>query len=991
MTMGTRMLPGWGAEGGGDAAKVVHTGDLLNLHTALAAALDACPTALVVLDAEQHFLRVNAAACAFLGRTHDDLLGVCAVDLLAPEMTIEDETGLDLATTALDPAAEPDWCFEKPDHSLVWGRVRNLLLGDRDGLSAARLTMIDDVTEEHRAQAAERALMGDLHRYQRMFEGGSIGQTTVAMPGYRIATVNQAFADVTGCTRDEVVGAEGDAFLMHGAPWDVTPNEHLENGEVDSYVVERGLTHRDGHLVPVVDTVSAVRTPDGVMTHLSVLTIDLTTQRAAEHARLDSAMVLAAVASSQVIVTTFDRDLRFTFLAEGGMTRRGRVDSDFVGRDAHEVVTDALTVAAMKAALDGQETTTKTAFNGRMYANILGPLRSEVGDVVGVISISSDVTVALAAEAESRHNRALLDAVLSAFPMLVASFDAGGRLIEGAGRLFEANDPGGQVGHRLDDGGSPSLAAPLVDRAIAGEEVTATIERDGSFYLGVYRPNLDADGVSMGALAVITDVTERQRATELALHVARHDPMTGLPLRATLIEHLNGIIGIEHRPCVALLMDVDDLQVVNEALGHDAGDAVLVRIASSLVAAFPGMMVARVGGDEFVVSAPDITRDDPIDELVSRVCTAMSTGHADHLDVHASMGVAYADPDGSAETLLRHADSALYQAKHAGRGQTCVFDADLRDRRQQVRSTEVLLRGALAVEALHVEYQPIVSLATRRVVGVEALARWTDATRGVITPSEFIPVAESSGLIVPIGNWVMQRSCDDAVALSAGTTMPLHVNVAARQLRDPGFVAWVKGILDRSGLPYGALTIEITESALFDDVDLVRVAFEQLRDCGVRVALDDFGTGFSSLSRLQDMPVDIIKLDRAFVIDVASSVQARRMAGAILALSRAIGASIVAEGIETEEQASVLADLGYESAQGFLFARPMRLKELCAFVGRAGGAEAALGLKRPVLPLSGSRGRGARPARPRGTRDLPYPDSVDCDTGGPSRPGRHSV
>jgi EAL domain-containing protein (putative c-di-GMP-specific phosphodiesterase class I) len=236
-------------------------------------------------------------------------------------------------------------------------------------------------------------------------------------------------------------------------------------------------------------------------------------------------------------------------------------------------------------------------------------------------------------------------------------------------------------------------------------------------------------------------------------------------------------------------------------------------------------------------------------------------------------------------------------------------------------------------------------------IGAEALLRWTHPEQGPIPPCDFIPIAETSGLIVPIGDWVMQRSCDDAVALSAGTTMPLHVNVAARQLRDPGFVAWVKGILDRSGLPYGALTIEITESALFDDVDLVRVAFEQLRDCGVRVALDDFGTGFSSLSRLQDMPVDIIKLDRAFVIDVASSFQARRMAGAILALSRAIGASIVAEGIETEEQASVLADLGYESAQGFLFARPMRLSELCAFVGRVGGGE-PLGLKRPVLPLS---------------------------------------
>ena len=780
----------------------------------------------------------------------------------------------------------------------------------------------------------------DLRRYQRMFERGSIGQLTMDMPGMRICAVNQAFCAMTGYTREELLGGDYDRLFRHGGPWDFLPTESLLRGEIDSYAIERAMPHKDGHLVPALSTMSARRCAHGNVEQLTVLTQELTSQRFAEDAQRDSEMILgAAIASSAVSVTTFDRDLHFTFLAGDAMVRAGRRVTDFLGRDVRDVTSHGPSLAALEGALAGVESSTRSEYGGKTYWTVHGPLRDAGGDITGVISVSSDITAEVTAEATGAHDRALLDAVLQAVPMLAATFDVDGRILDGAGRLFEGSGVlQSLIGQRLDAGGANIYAAELIDRAIAGAEINTTLEHEGSFFQVLATPNSDAAGGPLGALAVVTNVTELHRAADEAVFRASHDELTSLPTRSALVEHLDAVLGQLGESCTLLLLDLDDLQVINDSLGHEIGDTVLLDVAAGLTAAFPTLMVARLGGDEFAIVVPGVSSESHAHDVVATICHGLSPmirldGHP--LTITTSIGIAFEQPGGSTATLLRNADSALYHAKHEGRGQARIYDAGSRERLQQRLSTEGGLRVALLAGTLHLAYQPIVSLIDRHILGAEALLRWDDPVRGPISPVEFIPVAEATGLIVPIGAWVMNRACADAAELHRDHDLQVSVNVSARQLVSGDFSAWLDGVLAQTGLPPTALTIEVTESAVLHDLTTVQTAFDRIRSRGVRIAIDDFGTGFSSLARLQRLPVDIIKLDRDFVRDLGEQPGAHTMATAIFELSKAIGASIVAEGVETEAQAATLRDIGYESAQGFLFARPMPLAELHALLDQA--------------------------------------------------------
>ena len=426
-----------------------------------------------------------------------------------------------------------------------------------------------------------------------------------------------------------------------------------------------------------------------------------------------------------------------------------------------------------------------------------------------------------------------------------------------------------------------------------------------------------------------SDIVDReQRIT----HLAFNDLLTGLPNRANFTQHLEHQLRMVERRGghVALLcMDLDNFKAINDTLGHPTGDELLRRIALRLGEELGDAFVARLGGDEFVLVKPFDGEAGTIDELARRALAAVEVPiqineHA--LDGKASIGIAIAPADGTNNnSLLRSAELALYKAKEAGRGTYRFFEEPMNAIAQSRRAIEVDLRHALGKGELELHYQPLFHLAADRIGGFEALLRWNHPIRGAISPTEFIPIAEETGLIVQIGTWVMQEACRQAAQ------WPEHVrvavNVSSIQFQRPGLSHVVLQALQNSGLQPERLEIEITESIFLERSDSTLQLLHTLRGLGVRVALDDFGTGYSSLSYLQSFPFDKIKIDRSFVVALQTRPGAAAIVKAIIDLADALGMETTAEGVEEPGQLATLQKQGATSIQGFLFSRPLPAPE----------------------------------------------------------------
>jgi diguanylate cyclase (GGDEF)-like protein/PAS domain S-box-containing protein len=427
-------------------------------------------------------------------------------------------------------------------------------------------------------------------------------------------------------------------------------------------------------------------------------------------------------------------------------------------------------------------------------------------------------------------------------------------------------------------------------------------------------------------------------------HQAAHDALTNLANRTQLLEHLDTALAAG-TPVSVLFVDLDRFKLVNDSLGHAVGDALLQTVAERLTTLVRRHdIVARIGGDEFVVGLVDSEPAD-VDAVAARVLEAVQApvkinGHS--LVASASIGISAADGAAAdAETLLRDADVALYRAKDAGRDQAVWFDARARaDVLERVR-IERDLRAALGDGQLALHYQPAFDLRSGKMFGVEALLRWSHPGRGPIAPGEFIPVAEESGLILPIGDWVLETTVAQSGALGDGGPFTAWANVSARQLARPGLCDAIARLLEKSGLPAERFGIEITESVLGDST-VVRRELTRICELGVSVAIDDFGTGFSSIGRLRDLPVDVLKIDRSFVAGIGSNGGVETVA-AIIHLGHALGRTVLAEGVETTEQLEALRAVGCDAVAGFLLARPCVLDEVAAAAERGSELLAATG------------------------------------------------
>jgi diguanylate cyclase len=421
---------------------------------------------------------------------------------------------------------------------------------------------------------------------------------------------------------------------------------------------------------------------------------------------------------------------------------------------------------------------------------------------------------------------------------------------------------------------------------------------------------------------------ERKRAEVELAHQAMHDALTGLPNRALLYDRLGQALNRvgRHSAAVAVLFgDLDRFKLVNDSLGHGAGDTLLVAVAERLSNVLrSGDTAARFGGDEFVLLCEDVSGERQAITIAERIAAELDEPfviEGDEVFVRTSVGIALAtEPGARPEALIRDADAAMYRAKERGGGTYEVFDDQMRERAVRRMETENALHRALDRGEFVMHYQPIVEMTTGALHGVEALARWQHPQRGLVMPGDFIEAAEETGLIIALGAWAFEAACRQSALW--GGDISMAVNLSARQCTHPDLAGTFGEILRRTGADPATVCLEITETALMEDVAVSTATLTALKELGLTLALDDFGTGYSSLRALQHFPVDVVKIDRSFIAPIEHDPQEAAIVAAVISLSHALGLRTVAEGIESVPQVDRLRALGCDLAQGFYFARP---------------------------------------------------------------------
>ncbi len=458
----------------------------------------------------------------------------------------------------------------------------------------------------------------------------------------------------------------------------------------------------------------------------------------------------------------------------------------------------------------------------------------------------------------------------------------------------------------------------------------------------------DGEGRATRMAGSLTDITERKSSEAQLLHTAFHDSLTGLSNRALFTDRLDHAISrVKRRQDLrfaVLFLDLDRFKVLNDSMGHVTGDELLIAIGHRLRALLrPTDLIARLGGDEFAILLEDLHSESEAVEVAERILGDLKRpfrlqGHEAFTTV--SIGIAPSAPSyDRAEEWVRDADTAMYRAKSLGKARHVVFDTAMHVHAVALLQMETDLRKALETQEFHLHYQPIVALDSGRIVGFEALARWQHAKRGAIAPAEFIPVAEETGLIVPMGWWAVREACRQMRAwhrhFPAAQPLTVSVNLSVKQFSQPDLVEQIQRILRETGCPADALKVEITESAIMEHAGFATSMLASLREVGVQLSIDDFGTGYSSLSYLPRLPIDTLKIDRAFISQMDADDENAEIARTIVTLARNLRMNVVAEGVETVEQLTQLRALQCQYGQGWLFSPPLDAGGAAALIGAA--------------------------------------------------------
>ena len=892
------------------------------------------------------FRYVNAAAEELTGYTRQELLEMSFWDVVHPDQRdLVRERGLARQRGEPVPSRYEIRILRK-DGGERWIDFTAGLV--RYGGENAALGTAFDITDYKQAEAALRrqALVFD-----NLYDALMISDT-----GGRLVGWNRAAERVYGWSREEALGSGPELWLGRAGAdelgqqiFDAVDRDGRWHGEI-RFVRKDG---RDG----VSETV-VLPLLDGDGRRVGALGVnrDVTDRaRAEEELRLSEERYRLMVAGSeQVFFYVHDPQGRFEYLSPSVRDVVGYAPEALVGRPYEVLLADdpesaaevhGGTEAALRAdgSLSNYEAEVRHADGRHLTLELAETALVVNGRVTGVQGFARDITPRRAAEralreSEERYRRIFQE---SRDAIYVTTLD--GRFEE-VNQAFE--EMFGYTREQLLAGASGDLYFNPADRQRFRDEIaragyvrdyeTRLLRKNGEPVDALLSASTrrGADGALVGYQGIIHDITERKRAAEQLAYGALHDPLTGLPNRALLLDRVahatERVRRGDHFLSAVLFLDLDRFKVVNDSLGHGLGDRMLLECARRLEDALrPGDTLARFGGDEFTVLLEGISGPLEASHLAERLLTAVAQPF--DLDRHevfatASIGIALATTGHEdADELLRNADAALSRAKALGKNRLEVFDRAMHAQAMARLRLETDLRRALDRNEFRLVYQPIVSLDTGAIDGFEALLRWRHPERGDVGPDVFIPVAEETGLILPLGRWVVEECCAQMQRWTADgyTRLAMSVNLSARQFAEPDLAGYLARSLQESGTPASRVKLEITETVLLDQEEPAVGNLARLRDMGVTLCMDDFGTGYSSLGYLHRLPLDVVKIDRSFVSRMDRDARSAQMVHAIVNLARNLRVSVVAEGVETREQLAALRGMGCDQAQGFLFAEPL--------------------------------------------------------------------